>query len=362
MNSDWMLTSLNTISDGVVVVDTQGIVRFCNRAAAALFGSPRDQLVGQTVPLPAFDQPLLLPFVHSSGEQLLLDITNAEITWENAPARLLTFRDVTAQTKLQAALNAERAALDAQHAAFVSHKDLNQMIIRFVSVISHEFRTPLATILLSADMIKSYGSRMTPERLLAASDSIQREVRKLDYMIEEILFTQRAERVRSAFHVEPMDVNQLVRDVVDEITRVATPTQSIEIVGLLDNGEAWLDERLMRRALMNLVLNATKYSSETSTITLTVDGDTETVTFQIQDYGIGIPDDDIPHIFELFYRGTNVRGYPGSGLGLPIVKQVVDLHGGEVEVQSSPEDGTVFTIRVRRMLEAEAMGEPMMRL
>lgn len=230
--------------------------------------------------------------------------------------------------------------------ALANEQAINALRSRFISVVSHEFKNPLASILLSTDMIKRYALRMTPQRLQEYAEAIQAQVSSLTLLIDDMLFSHRAEQVGFPFKPHPVDLRGFCEQILRDIMPLAGDHHQIRLVMPDDCGTPVMDERLMQRALTNLLTNAIKYSPGGGIIRLEAKCDTTGLTLSVSDNGIGIPEDDLAHIFDTFYRASNTDGYPGTGIGLTIAKQAVDLHGGTIEVTSQRGVGTTFTIRI----------------
>lgn len=251
--------------------------------------------------------------------------------------------------------------------ALAKEKELSELKSRFIRTASHEFRTPLATIFACSDLLKRFGHRLTEEKKIERLDKIQREVKHLTNLIEDILLLGKVEAGRVEFKPAPLELIQFCQSLFEELTLVTENHQLVFIYpeGLVqytsaisptpasdappgDLPEFWveMDEKLLRPMLTNLLTNAIKYSPSGGTVTLSLTWDDDQVTFQVQDEGIGISPEDQAHLFEEFYRASNVSNLPGTGLGLVIVKSAVDLHQGRIQVASQVGVGTTFTIQL----------------
>lgn len=230
--------------------------------------------------------------------------------------------------------------------ALANEQAINALRSRLISLISHEFKNPLASILLSTDMIKRYAQRLTPERLKEYAETIQAQVSSLTLLIDDMLFSHRAEQVGFPFKPQPVDLRRLCEQIIRDMMPLAGDHHVIKLTTPDDCGSPIIDERLMQRALTNLLTNAIKYSPGGGQVTLDVACNESELILSVSDNGIGIPEDDLAHIFETFYRASNTEGYPGTGIGLTIAKQAVELHGGTIEVCSQRGVGTTFTIRI----------------
>jgi signal transduction histidine kinase len=230
--------------------------------------------------------------------------------------------------------------------ALAKEQAINALKSRFISLISHEFKNPLASILLSTDMIKRYTTRMTPERLQEYVESIQAQVSSLTLLIDDMLFAHRAEQVGFPFKPKQVDLRGFCDQIIRDIMPLAGDHHQIRLVMPDNCGVLIIDEGLMHRTLINLLTNAIKYSPGGGSVILEANCEESGLTLSVSDNGIGIPEDDLEHIFDTFYRASNAEGYPGTGIGLTIAKQAVELHGGTIEVRSQRGVGTTFTIRI----------------
>jgi signal transduction histidine kinase len=214
---------------------------------------------------------------------------------------------------------------------------------QFIARASHEFRTPLAVILTASDLLKNYIDRMSQEQREEKLNRLQKEVRSIAVMLDDLLTISKSEEIRE-FNPELVDLEQLVRETVSEMREGFGLYHRFDLNCQGDCANLSLDRKLIQRMIINLLSNAVKYSPTGSTIQVSMSCDTETMTLEVQDEGIGIPEEDQGRLFEAFHRAKNVDHISGTGLGLAIVKQAVDLHGGEVSVHSQLGKGTIFRV------------------
>ncbi|HEX9181886.1 MAG TPA: PAS domain S-box protein [Burkholderiales bacterium] len=251
-----------------------------------------------------------------------------------------TFVDISERKKAEEDI---RAALERQ-------RELNTLKSRFVSMTSHEFRTPLSAILSSAQLLKLYGGRLpAPERegLLAG---IEASVKRMAQMLDDILTIGRADAGMLEFQPADVDVRAVCQSVTEE-ARAATRADhgdrhriELQMDGVPQR--AVIDERLLRQILGNLLSNAVKYSPAGGLVGLAVRADGTNLDFQVSDEGIGLEEEDVPRLFETFFRASNTGNIPGTGLGLAIVKRATELHGGTVAAQRRPGGGTCFRVTI----------------
>lgn len=245
--------------------------------------------------------------------------------------------------------------------ALQRERELSEAKSRFIAMASHDIRTPLTTIQSSVDLLKRYPEQLSSERWHSHLDRISSAVERMVSMTQDVLILSEASAGKLQLNPTPFDLEQLCRSLVAEllvadsfqhkITYAHTGDGAAALSGTASRSSSEqaptqypLDEKLVRYILTNLLSNALKYSLPGSTIRFDLTCHPECVVFRIQDQGIGIPASDIPHLFESFYRASNAGTVQGTGLGLAIVKQCVDLHGGEITVDSVVGEGTMFTV------------------
>ncbi|GAB4522107.1 MAG: hypothetical protein OHK0046_34270 [Anaerolineae bacterium] len=238
----------------------------------------------------------------------------------------------------------ERTAAEALQRALEQEKELSELKSRFVSMASHEFRTPLATISATTETLLAYRDRLDGEKLNARLRKIMGQVGHMKDIMEDVLQLARIQAGRMEFKPEAADLEHLCRDIIEEFA--SRPEYTDRIIfqcnrpSLLRN----FDLRLMRHVISNLISNALKYSSSEDSVLVDLRVHDTTITLKVQDSGIGIPEPDLKHLFEPFHRARNVGTISGTGLGLSITKEAVELHGGTITVETQLDNGTTFTV------------------
>ncbi|MFH1158553.1 MAG: PAS domain-containing sensor histidine kinase [Pseudomonadota bacterium] len=215
----------------------------------------------------------------------------------------------------------------------------------FVSMVSHEFRTPLTIIDGNAQIIQRRGSSLSPEILEKRTGTIRLAVDRLVRLIETVLSAHMLESGKMTVSPAPCDLADIIRSVCDDHLD-AEPRHEIRLDIREDLPDMLLDEKVIRQMMMNLLSNAVKYSPQNPLIEVSVRPEGNTAVIQVTDHGVGIPENELPKIFTRYFRASTSGGIPGSGLGLSFVKQFVELHGGKVEIQSGEEAGTTVTVRL----------------
>jgi signal transduction histidine kinase len=239
----------------------------------------------------------------------------------------------------------QRAQGELRH-ALAAERELGELKSRFVSMVSHEFRTPLGIIMSSTEILQSYLDRLSPVKRQEHLNDIFQSTRRMSDLMEEVLLLGRVEAGRVAFKPEALDLAGLCRRLIDELTS-ATPrgvAMVFEPKGLTDDARG--DETLLRHILTNLLSNAVKYSANGQPVRFSVERQGTEAVFVIADRGIGIPEPDSKQLYHAFHRGRNVGERPGTGLGLVIVKRCVELHRGTIAFESREGEGTTFTVRL----------------
>ncbi len=230
-------------------------------------------------------------------------------------------------------------------AELVKANELNQFKSEFVSMLSHDIRNPLNTILLAAGLLQNYNDKLTQETKYHHLQMIRSAIKSMAQLLDEVSFIGQVDAAKLPSELFYLDLKLFCQNLIDEAqlsTRENNLTIEFTTVGKLDDA-VW-DEILLRHILRNLLGNAIKYSQPGGKIQFELIAQEHTVTFRIQDWGIGIPKEDLPMLFHPFHRAANVGRIPGTGLGLAIVKKCVEAHSGEIFVHSEVGRGTTFTV------------------
>lgn len=230
--------------------------------------------------------------------------------------------------------------------ALERERELSQLKSSFVSMVSHEFRTPLGVIQSSAEILHDYLDRLEPDERREHLVSITKNTRRMAGLMEEVLVLGRLDAGKLPFSPAPVDLGILLTRLIDEVHSATDYLSPIELRAQLLAAQVPLDEKLVTHILSNLLSNAVKYSSPGTPVRFEVSLRNFQLEFRIQDRGIGIAESDQARLFEAFYRGGNVGNRTGTGLGLVIVKRCVELHGGRFEIKSRLGEGTTVTVRL----------------
>ncbi|MEQ1749239.1 MAG: HAMP domain-containing sensor histidine kinase [Prosthecobacter sp.] len=238
------------------------------------------------------------------------------------------------------------AAKDDLVHALSQERELGELKSRFVSLVSHEFRTPLGIIMSAVEVLRHYGERITPEKHSELHEDIHSSTLQMSSLMEQVLMLGRAEAGKIGWKPAQVDLKALFERLVDEGLSATNRRCPVTFSTEGDFDGAMMDESLVRHIIGNLLSNAVKYSPEGSPVVLTLRREGEEAVITMQDHGIGIPKVDQAKLFEAFHRASNVGETPGTGLGLLLVKHCVDLHRGSLQMQSEEGVGTTFTVRL----------------
>jgi PAS domain S-box-containing protein len=293
---------------------------------------------------------------YSYGDEYRLQLPNGKLRWVQTRSSPLfadtgqlighvgTVEDVTEQ---------KQAEQEIRH-ALEKERELNELRARFVTTVSHEFRTPLTVIVSSTELVQNYEHKMTQEKKHQHFRKIQAASRHITHLLDEILFISNASSGELQFNPAPIDLEQFCRSLLADIQladiqSASSCSHTLHLSYQIPQALVCLDEKLLRYILTNLLSNAIKYSPQAQDVNFEITCDAQTAIFSVQDQGIGIPMADQLHLFEAFHRAKNASNIPGVGLGLSIVKSCVDLHGGRITVESNPEIGTKFMVMLPLM-------------
>lgn len=275
------------------------------------------------------------------------------------PGQLVTLSiDITQQKEAEEALHKSQAALKKTNAslerkvmdrthkltgALAREKELSELKSRFMSIASHEFRTPLTTILSSASLIERYNKEDQQESRIKHTARIKSSVKNLTDILNDFLSLDKLEQGKVQVIKEPMDLHELLSEIIEELNGTLKAGQ---VILLFYNGRKKInqDKKIIRNILLNLFSNAIKYSGENKPVSLFIDVENDLVSIKVKDEGIGIPEEEQKNLFGKFYRAGNAINIQGTGLGLNIVKRYVELLEGNITFESRQNEGTVFIV------------------
>jgi PAS domain S-box-containing protein len=382
---------------GIVVCNRQGTIVLANEQAQRQFGYPADGLLGQgieaLVPKAVSQHHAHLRASFNAHPQVRSMGVNRDLTARRRDGSVfpvevslshfnqedelfvvayiidITFkkeaeRELIAQRQRVERLNTEleQKVADRTHAleatlaqlelrtreltqALAAEQELGELKSRFVSMASHEFRTPLTGVLTSAALIEKYTTTEQQDKRLRHLERIRTSVKHLTDILEEFLSVGRIEEGRVQAHPTRVELPVLLREAMAEVQGLRKPGQHLE-TQLVATEPLWLDASLLRKVLVNLLSNALKYSGDNAAVTVRATAAAHWLTLSVQDAGIGISSEDQEHLFERFFRARNATNLPGTGLGLYIVARYLDLLGGTIALHSKLNVGTTVTLTI----------------
>ena len=241
----------------------------------------------------------------------------------------------------------QKAEIEARQ-SLEKEKELNELKSRFVSMASHEFRTPLSTVLSSNSLIEKYLDKTdidlsTKEKIDKHLARVKKSVKHLNEILEDLLSLGKLEEGKITCNKSSFNFYELVSEIKEEMSSYFKEGQYLTVEGE-SNITVYTDKNLLHNILLNLVSNASKYSIEGKEIILRTTLESDLIKIEVQDFGIGIPEADVSHMFERFFRAKNVTNIEGTGLGLNIVKKYVELLDGNINFTSEVDEGTTFTL------------------
>lgn len=227
--------------------------------------------------------------------------------------------------------------------ALEQEQELNLLKSSFISMASHEFRTPMTMIRTAVELLQNFGHELTEAKRQQYFERIKTAIHQITQLLDEVLLLGSTE-TGLRYKPEPIDLAELCTALTEDLQFSNSDSHIITFASQGDCSKATMDAALLRHILTNLLSNAFKYSPQGGNIQFKLCCQDDTALFQVQDQGIGIPAKDQMHLFETFYRCGNVGKIQGTGLGLAIVKKCVDLHQGRIQVYSEDGVGTTFTV------------------
>lgn len=352
---------LDNVVDGIITLNGYGVIESANIMAESIFRYAHHELVGRHIEElideahHLADQRYISEFMvslnrmghevlgrRSDGSRFPMYIALSKMEIEHRTLFTGIVQDITERKRLEAEI-IERERLSV---ALEKERELSKLKDRFMSMMSHELRTPLASIRLASDMLKKYGDRTTEAEKQESIANIEAQVQYLSELVSDVLTISKTEFMAQDLKMELYDLETYLRDIIEELEWTHSATHTLTFIGTGQRVEACFDRRLLRYTINNLLTNAIKYSPTGSEVQMTLRCDSQTAVIAVVDQGIGIPAEDIPRLFEPFHRAANVDDYQGTGLGLAIARQVVDLHNGQITVESVLEQGTTFIVRL----------------
>jgi signal transduction histidine kinase len=283
----------------------------------------------------------------ANGETAEVDVilSPVETNGEIQSKIVCSLRDITVQKQIETELRN----------ALMREQELNKLKSNFTSIVSHEFRTPLAVISSSAEILMTYYDRLNEEKRHTYLARIREKVKSLTRLMEDVLILSRSETVGFKFEPKPTDLIEFCEAIITEVNIGYGQEGIINFShsGII-NQQIAIDPELISHILHNLLSNAVKYSPDDGAVELDVICSKQALNIRIQDHGIGIPQKYKEKLFQPFQRATNVGNIQGTGIGLTIIKRAVDAHQGTIECTSTEGEGTTFTISIPLLAERDS--------
>jgi PAS domain S-box-containing protein len=349
---DFLQLVIDQVPDLIMVKDQAGRFQLVNASTAQRFGLQVTSMVGKTDaeinPNPeevsffrqkdrealARDQALFIPEERMLGDYY----QTSKIPLKNrtgTPDQLLIVAvDITARKRTEAALQQ----------ALLVEKEVSALKSNFVTTASHEFRTPLAIILAMTETLMAYRPQLSDEQIHQRLGQIKNQVMRLKGMMTDMLELAHMQASSISFTPLPVNPDTFCRTLLAELQNVWPFAQRLSYRCDGEMPAVKLDERLMRQILRHLVANAVKYSAVDKTVAITLTAMDDALVLTVRDEGLGIPIADQKHVFQPFYRATNVGTIAGTGLGLSMTQAAVAVHGGTITIESEVNIGTTVTV------------------
>lgn len=296
----------------------------------------------------------LSPYKNSQGSFVIAFIIDTTIR-KKAENQLLEYRtelekEVEERTMiLKEAIQKLEQTKEELDNALKREREVNSMKSRFISIASHEFRTPLATVLSSLSLVDKYSALQDEEKRAKHIGRIKSSVRNLTDILNDFLSLNKLEEGKVFLNIEHFNLHNLIENLIQELQGITKKGQKIELsCKHSDDCMVNLDKTLIRNILINLISNAIKFSPEDSIIKIHAELQEKNLILSIKDEGIGIPISDQKHLFERFFRSTNAGEIQGTGLGLSIVAHYVSLLKGTIRFESIENQGTTFFVTLSR--------------
>jgi PAS domain S-box-containing protein len=388
-NAALLKAIIDNAIDGIITINERGIVESINPAACKLFLCKQEEVVGKNIsilmPPPDRDQhdEYITRYQRTREPHIIgmgREVTGLRKDGTTFPFRLGVsevpfadrkifagfihdlsrekeaeeqLRDYAAHleelvesrtSSLKETVMALQQAKEEVSSSLVKEKELGQLKSRFVSMASHEFRTPLSAVQLSASLIEKYAQPYDNENIRKHVTKIKGSVGILTSILNDFLSLEKLEAGKVDVSCTPFDLVKFSEEITEELQLVAKQNQSIIYQHTGTSSFVSLDQNLLRHCVTNLIANAIKYSGENTFIEFNTEIGPKECVITVRDNGIGIPEADQKHLFEAFFRAHNTGNIPGTGLGLNIVARYAGLMDGRIGFKSNVNQGTLFTI------------------
>ena len=394
MDSSKLLQAIiESAIDGIITIDSSGHIESMNPASLNLFGYEQDEVTGKNIRI-------LMPEPNKSahdgylerhqrtGEKRIIGIGREvlglrkdqstfpfrlsvnEVNYDDRRIYTGFIHDLSKEKSAEESLRMYTAELEEkvkdrtqnlQHlivelerardeasSSLEKEKELNLLKTRFVSMASHEFRTPLTSVQLSASLIDKYAEKKDFNNVQRHTSKIKHSVSHLTGILNDFLSLEKLEAGKTEALIQQFDIISFSEEIIEEMQMLAKNNQNIVYQHTGTVSTAYLDSALLKNSVFNMVSNAIKYSGENTFIEFNTEHTGEELCITVKDNGIGIPMEEQKYLFEPFFRAHNTGNIPGTGLGLNIVKRYAELMGGKVFCKSDLNRGTSITLRFKQ--------------
>lgn len=294
---------------------------------------------------------VLYPVKDAEGRVLEVVTVHNDITETKRAEEAMLSLNQTLEQRVKERTAELQTAQEDLHRALATERELSELKSRFVSIVSHEFRTPLGVTMSAVEVLRHYDDKLTPDKRRELCDDIHSATRNMAALMEHVLLLGRVEAGKLVCKPLPVSLAEVFGKLIAEQLSVTQEKCPIHLDLAEDLEGAAADETLLHHIFGNLISNAIKYSPPGGNVTVRVRRRGTEAVCSVIDSGIGIPEKDQEHLFEAFNRASNVGEIPGTGLGLVIVKRCVEFHGGSITVDSAPNQGTTFQVTLPLYLE-----------
>lgn len=381
-------------NEGIITIDENGIVESINPGALKLFGYSSTEVIGNNIsmlmpePYRSQHDHYIQRYLNTGKKQIIgigrdilgqkkdgrtfpIYLSVSEVNFDDKKIFTGIIQDLSKQKDAEEKLKVYTEELeeivktrtadlqllvakleDAKNdvsSALEKEKELNQLKSRFVSMASHEFRTPLSSIQLSASLIQKYASKKDPTGIEKHTTKIKNSVDLLTSILNDFLSIDRLEGGKIEPKFTEFNLVKFSEEIIEEMQPIAKQNQHIVYQHTGDNADVRLDPHLLKNAIINLISNAIKYSGENTFIEFNTYTNKGECIVEVKDNGIGIPEEEQKHLLEPFFRANNTGKIPGTGLGLNIVKQYANLMNGDITWNSKLDEGTLFRLTFNQL-------------
>lgn len=345
---------IETMRGGLVVYDVEDRLTYVNDRACEMIGYSRAEMLG-TRPYDSPDASVAEKFKTHLFEQRTQEIAPYELYVPHKDGRTVSFLvsstalfdnhgDYNGGLMVITDITLQKQAETTLRLALEKEKELGDLKSRFISMASHEFRTPLATILALTETLITYRQRLSETQIEQRLQRTKEQIMHLRDIMEDVLLLAQMQARRTQFNPVELNLDELCHTIIEEFQGRIDVEHRLLYQCTPGDYTIQLDPKLIRQILSNLLSNAIKYSPAEKPVEVTLALMANRCLLRVCDQGIGIPEADLPHLFEPFHRAANVGTIPGTGLGLVITKEAIELHNGAITVESQLGQGTTFTI------------------